>query len=491
MPALRVASCAMRSVWLIAAATCVMGCAPSTNFKRPATDLPSAYRAAEQETAADRTLAEYGWWDVYQDKTLTALIRRALERNRDLRLAAARVAEARATLGIAEYGPLPSLSAGASYTPSRVSQVAAQPIAPGLTEYRRSWRATIDASYEVDFWGRLSALSEAAKADVYALEFARETVMATLVGDIATAYFDLLALDQQLAISESTIATRQRFLDLTRSRLRLGVATKLDVDRAQANLSAVQATIPDLRRRIAQGENLLAFLSGATLGPLERDKPELDRVVEPPSVPAGLPSKLLERRPDVRQAEQAIVGANARLASQRAALLPSFSLTGQFGSDARELAGFLTAPSRLWSLGTGILMPILNAQRNRYQVDAAAAREVQAIEQYQRVVEQSIREVADSLIARRDFYEVQTALREQAKALRDVNRVVLQRYEAGVSSYFEVIDAQRDHLAAELALSQAQRNLLVSSVQLYKALGGGWQRDDVPETRPAVPAPKS
>lgn len=467
------------SVALISLSALVLllaGCASRGTYDKPPATIPDSFRdaGAAVATGAGKTIAELDWWEVYREPQLASLIRRTLERNRDLKIAAARITESRANLGVAEYGPLPAVSVGGGYTRSRVSEVGPTPLPGNSGPNRRNWRATIDATYEIDFWGRLASLSDAAFNDVRALEAARETITTTLIGDVATAYFDLVTLDQQLRITEQSAATRQEFLELTQRRLQLGAGTRVDVDRAQANLTAARVPIPDLRRRITQGENLLRALSGDAPGPIERVKVSVDQLPGVPEVPIGLPASLLERRPDVRQAEHAVYAASARLASQKAALLPSFSLTGQAGSESGLLENFLSAPSRIWSIGASVLQPILNAQRNRLQVDAAAAREVQAIEQYQKVVEQSLREVADALVGRREFAEARTAQAEQLDALRDVNRIALRRYEAGVANYFEVIDAQRELLAAELALVQAQRNLLISSVQLYKALGGGW-----------------
>jgi outer membrane protein, multidrug efflux system len=445
------------------------------SYQRPAAAPPAEFRGAEGQAAAKPSFGELGWWEIYNDPQLAPLIRQALGHNRDIRIAAARITETRANLGIAEYGPLPQVNLNAGATRSRVSSVGSTPLPPNVGPFRKNFRATLDASYEIDFWGRLSALTQASRNDLLVAEITREVVTATLVGDVATAWFDLLSLDQQLAITEQSVDTRQRFLDLTQTRLRLGAATKVDVDRAHANLTAARTVIPDLRRRIAQTENLLHFLAGSYPAPVERARKGVEALPVPPDVPVGLPSTLLERRPDIRAAEHTIIAANARLAAQRAALLPTFSLTGQFGSESGLLENFFNFPSRIWSIGGSILQPLINAQRNHLLVDAAAAREVQNIEQYQKVVEQSVREVSDALIARFEFGEVRKAQLEQVQSLREVNRASLRRYEAGVASYFEVIDAQRELLAAELNLAQAQRNVLISSVQLYKALGGGWQ----------------
>lgn len=449
------------------------GCAIRPDYKRPVIESPAAFRGTESTPSS---FADLAWWQVYRDAELEALLRRGLERNRDVRIAAARIAEARANLGVADYAWLPQVGVNAATSRSRVSSVGSTPIPANAGTARRQYRATIDASYEIDFWGRLASLTEAARADLLALEAGRDVVYSTLVGDIASAWFDLLGLDQQLAISLRTIETRQRFLELTELRLKAGTATRLDVDRARANLAVVRATIPDIRRRIELNENLLRVLTGDAPGPLARQRPLPEGLPAAPDVPPGLPSQLLERRPDLRQAEQAIIAANARVAAQRAALLPTFSLTGSLGSDSGSVSSFLTDPSKVWSLGGSLFAPLINAQRNRFAVDALQAREVQALEQYQKVVEGSLREVADAIVGRREFSETAQAQGDQVRALRDVERVVVRRYEAGLSSYFEVVDAQRDLFQAELSLAQSQRNVLVATVQLYKALGGGWQR---------------
>ncbi len=461
---------------IVAIALLTLGCASKhIPYQRPAAAPPSEFRSGEAQPTATRSFGELGWWEVYRDPHLAPLIREALAHNHDIKIAAARIAETRAALGVVEYGPLPQVNINSGATRSRVSEVGSTPLPPNTGPYRKNFRATIDASYEIDFWGRLSALTQASRNDVLVAEITRDVVTATLVGDVATAWFDLLALDQQLVITEQSVQTRQRFLDLTQTRLRLGAATRVDVDRAQANLIAARTVTPDLRRRIAQTENLLRLLAGGYPGSVERMRATIDMLPSAPDVPVGLPSALLERRPDIRAAEHTIIAANARLAAQRAALLPSFSLTGQLGSESGLLENFLLFPSRIWSLGGSIVQPLINAQRNHLLVDAAAAREVQNIEQYQKVVEQSVREVSDALIGRQEFGEARKAQQEQVESLREVNRLALRRYEAGVASYFEVIDAQRELLAAELSLAQAQRNVLISSVQLYKALGGGWQ----------------
>jgi multidrug efflux system outer membrane protein len=324
--------------------------------------------------------------------------------------------------------------------------------------------------------GRLASLFDAARANLLATEYARDGVTSSLIGDVATAYFDLIAFDQQLRVTQRTVGVRQRFLDLTQSKLRNGAAAGIDVNRADASLAAAQAIAADLRRQIAQTENRLRILLGENPAPVARPDVDLEALPAPPDVPPGLPSSLLERRPDLRLAEASVAGATANVRAAKAALYPTISLTGSFGWESLELTKLFTGPTKVWSLGLDVLQPLINAQRNRHQVEATQARAEQALLQYQNAVAQAFREVADALVARQRYDEQLRAQQQQVNALQEANARILRRYEVGYSSYFEVIDAQSSLYAAQLLLVQARRNSLVTVVQLYKALGGGWER---------------
>ena len=331
-------------------------------------------------------------------------------------------------------------------------------------------------SFELDLWGRLASLSDAARSNLLATEYARNGVTSSLIGDAATAYFDLISLDQQLRVTERTVGVRQRFLDLTQSRLRHGAAAAVDVDRAEASLAAAQANASELRRGITQTENRLRVLLGENPAPVARPDVDLEALAPPPDVPAGLPSSLLERRPDIRLAEAALTAATANVRAAKAALYPTISLTGSFGSQSLELTKLFTGPTKVWALGLDVLQPLINAQRNRHQVEAAQARAEQSLLQYQSVVAQAFREVSDALASRQRFDEQLRAQQQQVNALQQASARILRRYEVGYSSYFEVIDAESSLYAAQLLLVQVRRNSLVTIVQLYKALGGGWDR---------------
>jgi len=454
-------------VAIVSSCALLAACAVGPAYQRPALDVPETFGAQPQQATAT-SFADLAWWNVYGDPALQQLLQSAMEQNRDLKIAAARVQEARALTGVSGLERWPQIDVAAAAQRGRVFQAgqyvtASQFIVQG------------EAAFEVDVWGRLTSLDEAARANLLATEYARAAVTVSLVSDVTTAYFTLLALDEQRRISERTVGTRTRFLDLTQSRFRRGVASELDVSRAQASLAGVRANLADLQRQIEQGENRLQILLGRNPGPIARERAELRAMPMPPEIPAGLPSSLLERRPDVREAETSLIGATADVRAVRAALFPTISLTGNFGSQSLQLSDLFAGSTRIWSFGVSLLQPLLDASRNGYQTEAARARETQAVLRYQNAVAQAFRETADALAALRSLANSRRALEEQANALRDASRRVLRRYETGYSSYFEVIDADSSLLAAELQLVQADRDHLIAMVQLYKALGGGWR----------------
>lgn len=450
------------AIMLVAGA--LAACSVGPEYRRPSLDVPNAFRFQQENPGATST-SDLGWWEIYRDKQLQGILQTALDNNRDVKIAAARVAEARAQVGVSGMARLPSVDVIVGDSRQRTLQVgrhATFEVASGVAQ----------ASFEVDLWRRLASLSDAAKANLLATEYARDAVRATLVSDVAVAYFNLLALDQQLRITQNTIANGERFLALTQAKSREGAASSLDVSRAEASLSSVRANQSDIRRQIAQTENQMQILLGKNPDTLARGT--LDEVAMPPSIPAGLPSTLLERRPDLRVAEAGLIGATANVRAAKAALFPTISLTGSYGSQSLAFSGLFSGGSQVWSYGLAFLQPILDSQRNGYQVDAAKAREQQALLQYQSAVAQAFREVSDTLVASQSYNEFLHAQEQQVKSLQEANEHVLRRYQIGYSSYFEVIDASNSLYAAELQRVQAWRNSLVAVVQLYKALGGGW-----------------
>ncbi len=467
----------------VLAAACTLG----PDYQRPEEQIPAAYRF--QPDAASDSFADQGWWQVYHDPTLQALIRQALDNNLDVRIAAARIDQARATLGSTRLQQLPQISASAGVQRARTSQ---QELSPGTPPISNVFSVEGSLSYEFDFWGKYRRGTEAAKAQLLSSEFSKQDVMAGLVSSVATAYFTLLTLDEQLAITQHTVETRQKFVDLTQAQHERGTVSGLDVATAQAQLAIAQANIPDLQRQIGISEDQLSVLLGQNPDNILRTESSLlKRMTEPtipPVPPAGLPSTLLERRPDLREAEQSLVAANANVGIAKANLFPTISLTAGGGSASTALSDLFTAPTRTWSVGASLLQPLLDAQRNLYQVDLANAEKREAILQYQKSIQTAFQEVSDALIARQKYAEFQIAQQHQVEAQRKANTIALARYRVGYSSYFNVIDADRDLFTAELALSAAHLNTLLSVVQLYRALGGGWQVATAEDTQPQTQA---
>jgi multidrug efflux system outer membrane protein len=463
----------MQRLITLSMAALLGACAMGPNYQRPPVQTPESFRGAPP--LAGKPLAEMAWWEVYQDPVLDKLLRAALTNNYDVRIALARVEEFRAAAGIAGFGSIPQISAGGNATRSRISTVGPTPLPSSAAPVRTTLNAEVDASYEIDLWRRIANLNAAAQADLLSSEFARDTARISVMSSVATAYFALRALDQQLAVSQRTVATRADFVKLTRAQFERGVVSELDVNRAEANWATARAVIPDLQLQISQTENLLQILTGANPGPIVRAAGvDAEYLPLPPEVPVGVPSTLLERRPDLRQAESTLVGANARLKAVKASLFPSISLTGMLGSQSRDFGNLFSGPAQTWSFGLALLQPIIDANRNKYQVQIYTAREQAAILSYQQAVVQAFREVGDALAARTGYSEALRVQNEQVAALRAARAQVQKRYAAGYSSYFEVIDADSALFVAELARLQVYRNTLTALVQLYKALGGGW-----------------
>ena len=464
-----------RSIVIVWIALLLGACSLGPDYKRPDVRVPDAFRG-EAAPADSKSLADLAWWDLYRDPVLEKLIKTALRQNYDVQIALARVEEFRAQAGVAGFGSIPQVSAGGSATRSRVSTVGPNPLPGSAAPVRTTYDAGIDVSYEVDLWRRIANINEAARADLLASEFARDTVRVSVIASVANAYFNLRALDQQLFVTQRTVATREKFLELTRAQFKRGVVSGLDVNRAEASLATARAAVPLLKSQITQTENQLQILLGENPAPIVRETvSDAQYFPQPPEVPAGLPASLLERRPDLLQAESNLLGADARLKAVKASLFPTISLTGSLGSQSAALSDLFTGPARIWTFGLALLQPIIDVNRNVYQVDIYTAREKQVMLQYQQTVAQAFREVADALADRQGFSESLRNQDEQVAALRAANERVLKRYRSGYSSYFEVIDADSALFAAELLRLQVYRNTLTSLVQLYKALGGGWE----------------
>jgi outer membrane protein, multidrug efflux system len=458
------------------------GCTVGPNYKRPEVIVPADWRNSQER---GDSLGDLGWWELFKDPALYELIATAVVANRDLQVAVARVLESRAQLGVARAAQFPQVNAGASYQYTRPFSENISPVlggSPGAAPFTGDVFATsVDLAFELDLWGRLRRATEAARAELLASEENRRVVLMTLVSDVARTYFDLLELDRELEIARRTLQTREESLQLERRRFARGLSTQLDVDRADADAAVAAATVPDLERRIAQNENALSVLLGRNPGPIARGTP-LDGQRLPPEVPAGLPSALLERRPDIRQAEHTLVAANARIGVAKAEYFPQISLTGIFGVESVSLSDLFTGPSRFWSVGPTMTVPIFTAGRIRSTVKGFEARQQQAALQYLQTIQQAFREVEDALVFHRKAREVRAERERRVTANRRGLSLVTLRYERGLSTQLEVLDLQRELFSAELERASATRDQLTAVVQLYRALGGGWQGQPAPST---------
>jgi len=455
----------------LAASACTVG----PNYKRPVAQLPEAYRAAAPTgaLAADQpSLGDQKWWEVFQDEQLQELIRTALRQNFDVRIAAARVAEARAQLGITRADQFPQVDGSALADRERVS---ASPVPlPSQAFERNVFQVGGSTSWEVDFWGKFRRATEAARATLAATEWGRRAVVTSLVAQVAEAYFALRAIDLNLDISRQTLASRQESLRLTQVRAAGGVASELDVRQAEQLVFGASAVIVDLERQAEQQENLISILQGNNPGAVPRGRTLTDQPLIP-QVPTGLPSALLERRPDIVEAEQTLVAANANIGVVRANFFPEVSLTGSGGFQSAALSSLLTGPAAFFTVGATLLQPVFTAGRTRSQVELAEARRDEVLLAYQQTILESLRDVSDALIAYRRNREFRDQQQLLTRSAGDALRLTTVRYQGGASNYLEVLDADTRLFAAQLVLAQAQLNELLAIVQIYRALGGGWE----------------
>ncbi len=460
------------SLWVLC------GCTVGPNYQRPKLAAPSEFRAPEPLPAQQgASIADSKWFEIFKDEQLQALIRTALVQNYDLHDAAARVEAARANLGITRANQFPQFGASGDVEINRLSRDGATPIPAVLlpSQNRNFGSASLNLlSFEVDLWGKLRRATEAARANLLSAEENRKTVITTLVSDVATAYLTLRELDYELEISNRTLLTRQQSLDLVMSRQTGGVATLLDRRQAEQLVDTAAQTIPVIQQQIEQTENQIRLLLGEAPGEVPRGR-SLTAQDLPPEVPAGLPSALLERRPDIRASEQTLIAANAEIGVARAAYFPELSLSGFLGGQSTQLASLLSGPASAWNLTPQLTQPIFTAGRLKSNVRLTEAQREQALVQYEKTVQTAFAEVSNSLIAHQRVRESRERQEALVFALQDRLRLAYIRYRGGVDTQLDALDADRDLFAAELSLSQIRLNELLTVVQLYKALGGGWQ----------------
>ena len=461
----------MRKV-LPLAALALAGCIKlGPDYTRPAVvELPAAY---PEPPAPGEAVVPADWWKLYGDAALDELVASARKANADLRLAAARVQEAEGVLREARAALFPDVNSGYNYSRSRVSTTSVPP-PPAGTVMRPSHNLVLaSTSFELDFWGRFARASEAAQANLLASRLSQDTVALTLAGGTAQTYFALRSLDAQITVLDLAIKLREDSLAIARARLEAGLASELDVYQAQGALADALFQRRDAARNRSLVERQLAQLTGRL--DLKLASGDLFALPLPPVPPAGLPSTLLERRPDIRGAEQTLIAFNAQIGVARAALFPTLSLTGSFGLQSAELSDLLTNNARAWTLGAGLLGPIFDGGRRGARVEQAQARREQAVAGYQRAIETGFREVADALVNVRESAEAEDELRGRLEAARKALELSRLRYESGYSPYLEVLDAQRTANDAELAFVRNRQARLAFTVDLMKALGGGWK----------------
>jgi len=440
------------------------------DYQRPAANAPATFRF---EDKAAQDVANAQWWRQFDDPALNDLIQSALADNLDVKIAAARIEEFLGRYGVTRSQLFPQVSADLNVARQRISrEPLPTPVPSTVNPNFTSYQATLLASWELDLWGRIRRLTESARADVLATEEGRRATILTLVSSVASSYINLRDLDRRLVITRYTTASREQAVKVFELRFKGGVVTEMELAQSRSEYESSAAQIPQIEGLIAQQENALSVLLGHNPGPITRGR-ELDTLVLPP-VPAGLPSQLLERRPDLRQAEQNLISANAQIGAARALYFPTISLTGAFGSASAQLSNLFSGPARIWSFAGDALAPIFTAGAIAGQVQQAEARQQQALLQYQKAIQTAFREVEDALIGLQKAREALLVQARQLDALRTYARLARLRYEGGYTSYLEVLDAERSLFNGELSYTQTQGTVLASLVDLYKALGGGW-----------------
>ena len=466
------------------------GCAVGPNYKRPAIDTPVAYRTAASDTnapAGTNSFATLGWWDLSDDPQLKAYIAEALTNSWDIKIAAARVMQAQAIAGVTRSQFFPTVNAGGDLFNTRTSQRGPSAPPSGVNPEAKYGDAFLSVpAYEVDLWGKIRRANEAARARLLATEDAQRTVRQTLVSQITSTYLLLLKLDLDLQIGRDSLVINTNSLELTRSRQEGGVASMQDVYQSQVLVATAEASIVNTLRQIEQTENEFNILLGHNPGPVKRGAPLVDQTLRA-SVPAGLPSALLENRPDIRAAEHELMAANADIGQAKAAFFPQVTLTGAFGHQSTALSDLFTGPSRAWQFGPAVTLPLFTGGRLRSEYKLAKARFDESLANYQSTVQEAFREVSDALIEYQRSQEYYARQQELTQANRDAANLANVRYEGGVTSYLEVLYNEQQLFIAEFGLAQARLAEHLSVVQLYRALGGGWT---MPNTGKGTPAAK-
>jgi len=459
------------------------GCTIGPDYQRPVVDTPTEWRVTTPDA---KELADSAWWQQFNDPVLNDLIGVALNDNKDLLIAVARIEEYAGRYGVVRADLFPQLSASTDYSRGRITEAGANPLSPAYKTTTDSFSATLNTSWEIDLWGRVRRSTEAAKAQFIASEEGRRGVILSLVGNVATAYINLRALDRQLEISRNTAKSRGDSYLLFKERFAGGVISELELSQNRSQYEEALASIPGLEKAVTLQENGLSILLGRNPGPIARGR-NIDELILP-AIVAGMPSDLLERRPDLRQAEQTLIAANAQIGVAKAAYFPTISLTGSFGSASGDLSDLFKGPSKIWQYGAPVSLPIFTAGKIAGGVKEAEAIQQQALLGYQQAVQNAFREVNDALTDQTQTSKQLTVQKSQVESLQQYAGIARLRYDNGYTDYLSVLDAERSLFNAELAYTQTKGALYISAINLYKAMGGGWiqQADQLAQT-PVAP----
>ncbi len=465
----------VKPLCVIIAALFISGCQSIwPDYLRPKVEVPAQYVVPNEQNTSEIQVTDH-WWVLYQDQELNSLIEKALQNNKDIRVAVARVEEADALMREAGAYLLPQVNLDAGAKRSRVTEAGPNPQVPNNP--RSNYNAQLGTNFELDFWGKLRRSKEAASAQAMSSRYAKDTVALSLTGLVAGNYLTLRSLESQIAIARQNLKSREDSLALTKRRLEGGVSSALDVHQAQVAVSNLSAQIADLDRQKSLTLHQLSVLTGdlnLAITGLKSAVADFSGLPVPPIPPAGLPSALLESRPDIRQAEEQMVAANANIAVAKAALYPTISLTASLGGESMELGDILKSAARIWTGGLSLYLPIFDAGKLDARVDQATAKQKQALANYEGSIQTAFREVNDALVNLRQYTEREQALLQSREAAKQALELSQNRYESGYSSYIDVLEAQRAYNDAGLAFVQSRQARLIASVDLFKVLGGGW-----------------
>jgi multidrug efflux system outer membrane protein len=459
-----------RKLLMVTSTVIVASCAMGPDYERPEVPVPESYQSPAVPGAS---FANLEWWDLFDDPELVDLVKTALVNNKELAIALARIEEARASLGFVRADQFPNLNAGAGAARGNVVPGA---VVPG--SINETFVLAANLSFEIDLWGKLRRSTEAARAELLATVDARNVVTITLISDVASFYLLLLDLDARVGIAHRTEITREDSLRIIEARFDKGIVPLIDVNQAQIELGDAKAESAALERQRGLAENSLSVLLGQNPGPVARSQQGVASTLNVPEIPVGLPSELLERRPDVRQASQQLAAQTARIGVAEALRFPSLSLTGTLGLASNDLSGFLSSSNKVWGISADLLGPVFDAGRNKSRVEAERARTEQLLNNYQLTVLRSFQEVEDALIEIRTYRAEAEAREAQVTAAQSATTLSRARYDGGVTSYLEVLESERSLFRAELLASSTRREQVVAIVSLYKALGGGWTTEE-------------